>query len=315
MTNKEKYINLCKMKKVALFNQHWWLDAVCGETNWDVSIVEKGGNIFAAMPFFKNKKFIFDIINLPKLTQNIDIYFNYPKNQKYYKKLSFEKEMIEKILLQIPHFDMHEQSFSYKTTNLLPFYWANYKLSIGYTYIIKDIDLDTFEKNLETDIRRRNKKAKNLGIEIYEDDNINEFYRINEMTFKRQGRNIPYTLEFIKNLYRTCKEKNSVKVYFAKYENSIIASNFLVYDENTVYYLMGGVDTNSRDLGGMDVLLLESIKFALNTNRTFDFEGSMVPSIEKYFRSFGSMQKPYYIVSKTNSKILKFRNFISDIQK
>ena len=147
MTNKEKYIKLCEKVYIPLFNQYWWLNAVCGEDNWDVAIVEKGGNIFAAMPYYKNKKFIFDVINLPKLTQNIDIYFNYPKNQKYYKKLSFEKEMIEEILLQIPYFDMHEQSFSYMITNLLPFYWANYKLSIRYTYVIENTDFDCFNKN------------------------------------------------------------------------------------------------------------------------------------------------------------------------
>jgi lipid II:glycine glycyltransferase (peptidoglycan interpeptide bridge formation enzyme) len=136
------------------------------------------------------------------------------------------------------------------------------------------------------------------------------------MTFARQGRSISYSLEFIKNLYRTCKTNNAVKMFFAKdKENNIIAGNFLIYDENTVYYLMGGIDPKYKDLGGMDVVQFESIKFTLNSGRKFDFEGSMIESIEKYFRSFGAIQKPYFHISKTNSKLLKVRDAIRDILK
>jgi len=35
----------------------------------------------------------------------------------------------------------------------------------------------------------------------------------------------------------------------------------------------------------------------------------------KYFRSFGAIQKPYFYISKTNSKLLKVRNSIKDILK
>jgi hypothetical protein len=32
--------------------------------------------------------------------------------------------------------------------------------------------------------------------------------------------------------------------------------------------------------------------------KTFDFEGSMLPEVEKYFRGFGANLIPYYRVSK-----------------
>jgi len=99
-------------------------------------------------------------------------------------------------------------------------------------------------------------------------------------------------------------------MYFAKYEGNVIAVNFLVYDDNTVCYLMGGIHPDFKDLGGMDVVQFESIKFALESERAFDFEGSMIESIEKYFRSFGGFQKPYFNISKTNSKLLKIRSLI-----
>ncbi len=78
---------------------------------------------------------------------------------------------------------------------------------------------------------------------------------------------------------------------------------------------MGGINPSKKDLGAMDLIQYESIKFALLTNRDFDFEGSMVESIEKYFRSFGSIQKTYFQISKTNSKLLKIKSCLRDIKK
>lgn len=124
--------------------------------------------------------------------------------------------------------------------------------------------------------------------------------------------NIPYSFEFVKNLFEKCKENSAVKMYFAKYQDEVIAVNFLVYDDNTVYYLMGGIDPSKKDLGAMDAIQYESIKFALQSGRRFDFEGSMIESIEKYFRSFGAIQTPYFSISKTNSKLLKIRKLIKE---
>ena len=122
--------------------------------------------------------------------------------------------------------------------------------------------------------------------------------------------------EFVKNLYKQCSVNNACKIFYAKEVNgNIIAANFLVYDDTTVYYLMGGIDPTKKDLGGMDMILHESVKFALESGRRFDFEGSMLESVEKYFRSYGSQQKPYYNISKVNSKALKLQIALKDMIK
>jgi len=317
MSNKQKYRKFCiQEKNIPIFSKDWWLDSVCGYDNWDAVVIEKGGNIFATMPYFSTKKFGKHLVHQPILTQTMGIYFKYPQNQKYYKKLSFEKEMIEKILEKIPKFDKFSQSFHHSNLNLLPFYWAGFNINVNYTYVIENITIKELENNFETDIRRRRRKANAIGVKVYESDDIKKFYELNKMTFIRQNRDIPYSFEFIENLYKNCKENNACKMFFVKDKDGIvIAGNFLIYDENTVYYLMGGIDPDRKDLGGMDVVQFESIKFALESGRRFDFEGSMIESIEKYFRSFGAIQKPYFSISKTNSKLLKTRDLLREIIK
>jgi lipid II:glycine glycyltransferase (peptidoglycan interpeptide bridge formation enzyme) len=314
VTNKEKYKEFCqKEKDMPIFSRDWWLDSVCGENNWDVGLFEKGGEIWASLPYQKTKKAIFEIITMPILTQTMGIYIKYPPKQKYYKKLSWEKEVMENLILNLPKIDSFSQNFHHVITNWLPFYWAGFEQSTRFTYIIENISIEDLEKNFATDIRRRRRKANELGIEIIESEDIKTFYKLNTMTFIRKNINISYSFEFVKNLFEKCKQNGAVKMYFAKYQDKIIAVNFLVYDDKTVYYLMGGIHPDFKDLGAMDAIQFKSIKFALESGRAFDFEGSMVESIEKYFRSFGAVQKPYFTISKTNSKLLKIRKLIKEI--
>ena len=92
-TNKQKYRDLCQLERsIPIFSKDWWLDAVCGEDKWDVAIVEKGGHIFASMPYYLMRKNGFNSIIMPRLTQSMGPWLHYPKKQKYAKRLSFEKD-------------------------------------------------------------------------------------------------------------------------------------------------------------------------------------------------------------------------------
>ncbi len=126
MTPKDKYRQLCKDEKtIPIFSKDWWMDAVCGETNWDVLIVEKGGKIVAFMPIYIKRKYGIKYISQPKATQLSGIHIIYPENQKYERRLSYEKEIMNEIIDQLENLDIayYQQNFHYSVTNWLPFYW------------------------------------------------------------------------------------------------------------------------------------------------------------------------------------------------
>ncbi|MEM0333400.1 MAG: FemAB family protein [Candidatus Aenigmatarchaeota archaeon] len=317
MTNKEKYREFCKKEpNIPIFSKDWWLDAVCGEENWDVCIVEKGGEVWATMPYYIQKKLGFTFLTMPKLTQTLGPYIRYPENQKYYSKLSWEKEMMTILIEQLPKIDYFKQNFNYKITNWLPFYWKGFEQTTRYTYIIpKSFTLDLIEKEYETDVRRRRRKAEKFGVKLLETNNIENFYYINKLTFERKGYQIPYTFELVKKIYDTCSVKNAVKIVDAVYQNKIISSAFFIEDSESVYYLMGGIVPEFKDIGGMEAIIHYGIAYAISNKKNFDFEGSMVESIEKFFRSFGAIQRPYFSIFKINSKVLKIYKTIKDLLK
>ena len=80
------------------------------------------------------------------------------------------------------------------------------------------------------------------------------------------------------------------------------------FNGNTAYYLMGGGDPELRNSGATSLVLWEAICRQPEIVEVFDFEGSMIEPIERFCRAFGAVQTPYFRVSHTPSKLLRFMN-------
>ena len=307
MTNKERYIEFCKKEPIPIYSQYWWLDAVCADGEWNVLLFEKGGEIWASMPIYKKKKYIFDIITMPKLTKNMGVYIKYPENQKYYKKLSWEKEIMKYFIEKLPKFDYFDISLHYDVQNWLPFYWKGFKSDVAYSYIIKDTDnIDLVWSSFASEVRTKIKKAKKK-VTAHETQDINELYSLIKKTYERQDKTPPYPIEFLQKLDSACKKNNARKILIAKDdEGNAHSAIFFVWDKKSVYLLISGGDPKLRNSGAKNLLVWEAINFASQNKLDFDFEGSMVENIEKYNYSFGAKQSVFFNISKINSKILNF---------
>jgi hypothetical protein len=304
---KAKYKKFCESESVPIFSQPWWLDAVCGPNNWDVLLFEKGGTLWASMPYYIKKKFGFTIIGMPLLTQTLGPYIKYPAGQKYEAKLSWEQEVMEYFIDKLPSFSVFSVNFHKSITNWLPFYWSGFHQTTRYSYVIpKGMSFDEVLKNCSNDTKRRLLRLNELGIKPYESFDVGNLYRLASLTFKRKTMEIPYSYDFFYNLARACMQNDACKIYFVDdTDGNKVAGGLFVYDKNTVYYLVGGIDPEKKNLGAMNLVMFEGIKFALETGREFDFEGSMVKEIEKYFRSFGAIQVPYFRVYKYKTLVIR----------
>jgi len=308
MTNREKYREFCKKEEnIPLFSKDWFLDSTCGIDNWDVALVEKGGEILGSMPFYKKRKAIFNIITMPKFTQTMGVYLKYPEGQKYEKRLSYEKEIMTNLIEQLPKVDYFNQSFHYSVTNWLPFYWKGYTQTTNYTYVIENLkDLDSVFSNFNHSKRKNIKKAEKV-LEVKFDLSAKDFYDNHKMTLEKQGSEISYSFEDFNRLYNSTYEHNAGRtIYAVDIDNNIHAGLFVIWDKNSAYDLISTIDPDYRNIGGATLLVREIIKFLSPKTDRFDFEGSMIENVEKSFRQFGAKQKPYFNITKIESNVLKF---------
>jgi len=309
-SNKQYYKQFSEQVDVPLFLQYQWFDALYDDSEWDVSLVKKGDNVVGILPYVVANKKSFKIITPQFLSPYQGVRIIYPEGQKYSSKVGFEKEVINGLIDQLPKVDSFKQNFLPGFTNWMPFNWKGYEQTTRYTYIINDLsDTNKVFAGFKENIRREIRKAeKTLTIEKTED--IDLMFQMKEKVYKSNNDIYPIPLSKLKAVYTFCKLNNCGELLIAKdVDNNIHSVLLYVWDNESAYYLHGVTDKTYKTSGSMSLLLWEAIKRSSIKTKAFNFEGSMVESIERYFRGFGGEQVPYFQINKTNSKVLKLLNY------
>ena len=90
------------------------------------------------------------------------------------------------------------------------------------------------------------------------------------------------------------QRKNQCKWFVAQDEQkNNLAWVLIVWDSQSAYNIINGVDIRHKG-GALPLCIWEAIKYASTVTKSFDFEGSMIPSVERIYRHFGAKQKQYF---------------------
>src|SRR5690606_17690157 len=153
------------------------------------------------------------------------------------------------------------------------------------TYRVENLSDETILwRHLDQSVRNVIRKAERNSVVVTDSDGeLESFIKLNEQVFARQGLKIPYSANLIRRLDAAAEQQGSRKLLLARSaRGEPLAGVFLVWDEHTVYYLMGGSSSEQRGSGANTLCLWEAIRFAARTKRNFDFEGSMIEGIEHF---------------------------------
>jgi hypothetical protein len=282
----------------SLFDQPWWLDAVA-PGSWDAVVVRSGGQVVARLPYTTTRRYGLTLLGQPPLTQFLGPWLA-PVAGKQAHRLEVEKDRMSALIAALPRFDRFQQSFSPRVSNWLPFYWAGFSATVRYTYRLDDLDdLDAVWAGFQENVRRQIRKAERQ-VEVRDDLGLATFVRLNEATFERRGQEVPYSAGLVRCLDEACAQRGVRKILFAvDSARRVHAAIYVVWDANSAYYLMGGRSDEFRTSGATSLLMWKAIQSAAGVTRAFDFEGSMIESIERFFRSFGATQTPFFHVGKS----------------
>ncbi len=304
MTKQELWIDFCTKndEDICIYNKPFWLDAVCdGRENWGVFLVEENGEPQAALPYYKRKRMGLRYISMPPMTSHNGIWMKPVANEKTEKRISREYKLYKLLIEQIEASGatFYNQCFSTEVKNWQPFFWTGYKQKTLYTFCIScPHNLDEAVKNFGKSTRQNIRKASEAGT-ISEFDDVALFYSINCQMFACKHAKNPNDQALLERVYKACKEHDAVKMLCAKdLEGTICGALFFVYDAKKVHALMCGTIPDKRSFNFDTALKYEGIKFACETGRTFDFEGSMIEGVANCMLRFGAEMCPYYLIRK-----------------
>ncbi|HUT35660.1 MAG TPA: GNAT family N-acetyltransferase [Planctomycetota bacterium] len=283
-----------------LFCRSWWLQAV-SPGQFEVLVLRKGGRIVAGMPLVRYRRWGFQAIHMPQLTQTLGPLLGPPTSENYEKQLSNEMELLADLVAAIPRVAHTSFFCHYSFTNWLPFYWAGYQQTTRYTYVIEDLsDPEAAFARFAHSKRKNVKKAERL-VEVREDMPPREFYDHHAASLRKQGDAIFYTYELFERIHRATAERGAGKTWLAvDAEGHVHSAIFVVFDARSAYYLISTIDPDHRSSDSATLLVQRAIGYVASRTRRFDFEGSMIQSVEGSFRKFGAVQKPYFHIHRND---------------
>lgn len=301
MNSKERYSQFMKKNYVPLYSKAWWMDSVCLPENWDVWVYEKDGDVCAAMPYYMEMRGAYKYITKAPLTQNNGIIFKEDRAAKEETVAKFQEHVIDAAdtFIQSLGLDVYEQQYHYNFYNWLPFFWNGYTAATRYTYVIEntsDVEAlwDEMSSGCRWDIRKGYKHAK-----MCEGNDAEQFWNLHKKIFEKQGLECPFSHDLWIRLYQACTTHECGKILYAKdNEGTVLSILFLIWDERSVYHLLGGSMPEHQHLQTYSMLTWEGIKFASQMGLKYDFEGSMIKRISKSMRRYGGEPKPYFRIRK-----------------
>ena len=232
------------------------------------------------------------------LTPYLGILF--PKSDaKYVTTISANKEIATQFALFLKReFDSVQLRFPPEVVDLQPFIWEGFQASVRYTYRLRVTHMNAAWEAM--DARRRNdiRSAEKAGITVEQGNALTRVLELSESTFRRQR---------IELTFRKAAERFEAAVASPARSRSFIARNrvgqdigaaYIVWDEKRAYYLLGGYDSQAEKAAACSLALWQAIRFTAEELKLpeFDFEGSMIPAVEGFFRKFGGTLTPTYSV-------------------
>lgn len=106
------------------------------------------------------------------------------------------------------------------------------------------------------------------------------------------------TLKDYENFERLCgylhQQNNVVVRKVISINNELLAVALLLKDEHRLYNLMNSTTITGRKTEANHFLFDEIFKEFAGSKYIFDFEGSDLPGVKKFYEKFGAMDQPYY---------------------
>ena len=298
--NKQVFYEMAEANH-GVFASREWLE-IYGDALTLVAIYKDEQQLIGGFYYLNTKKAGFTYIKLPPYTPHCGLFYkNESKNKA--SQLNFTKELLNEVggYLEQQKFTLCVLAFPSQIIDFQNFIWRDFKVIPNYTYRIQlNQSIETIVSNFDSKNRNAINKSLKEGLQVKEGlQKPNELYDYFLESLTKAGANV-YKDE-LKNIFlKFASVKNSFALQ-ACMDDKIIGTVFCIYDHKNCYYLLGGVDKAAGVQGINNLLILKSIEKAKSLGcEIFDFEGSMLKGVEKFFRSFGPDLVPYFTVNKAH---------------
>ncbi|MGV0978964.1 hypothetical protein [Empedobacter falsenii] len=264
---------LNKSVNYRIYAEVFYLDALI-ENNWDCYVLN---DYEAIMPLPFVKKFGFKFIVQPIYCQQLGVFHQENFSKETFQ--LFEKKLHRNLVRAYAFNEENTEMFEPKGQKKV-----NYILDLNQDY---ENLFSIYSRNRRNEIR----KVEKFNYKIENVTQLNRFFELNSSyEYLITNNLINYSQEKIQSLFNQ-KIINIYEIF--DLEKKIIGCQLIMISKNRIYNFAFARNKISKSNFGSAYIIDYIIKNFSNSELTFDFEGSMVPSIAKFMQDFGSTGKKY----------------------
>ncbi len=273
----EAYRRFCEDGQLPVFYHPGWLDRAAGEGQWGFALLnDADGAIRAAWPYLRVRKWGMNALLNPRMTSYLGPVAAGPS----------EDEELTALYHRLPRHLLLEQKIN-PDAGISGTPVSKIQRIPSPTYLL---NLKTEEsrllENMKESLRRQIRKAeRNLEVTAGQPDELAMLFDA-ELRGK-VGRNL-LPLPQLTALLALLKGENGF-LLAARASGQVLGGIAIVRNFRSYYYLIGAQNEKGREMAAMSGLMWEAIREVRRRGAPlFDFEGSSIPSIARFFSSFGA---------------------------
>ena len=258
-----------------IYAYSWYLDIVAD--NWDVLVLN---DYEAVMPLPWRQKYFIKYIYPPAWTQQLGVFSSNTISEELI--VSFIKAIprkFKKITIQFNSGNV------FKHKNITE--RVNYILPLNRSY-------EEVYKEYRADRKNRVKQGYRNNLSIKE-VNIQSLIEIGKRYYSYLNINNDDYLKLKKLAFYALKKKNGFITGIERNDGSILGGVLFLESKSRITYLFSVVTDEGKNKQVTSSIIDSLIKDKISSNKTLDFEGSMIDGIADFYRSFGGKKELYYL--------------------
>ena len=258
-----------------IYAYSFYLDAMT--KNWDALVFN---DYEAVMPLTWNKKYGIHYLYQPFLTAQLGL---------------FGKSITEKLCSDFIH--AIPSKFRYIDISLNSGHVIGAPSSYSLQRLNHLLDLnkpyEQLYKNYGDNIQRNIKKAVQAGCKIEKGFDVEKVIHLAEEQMRNHSKETNDNVNRFRRLYQQLESKQKAITYGISLDNELLASCVFFFSHNRAYYILVGNHPDSKTIGASHALIDAFIKDHAGKKMILDFEGSDIPGLALFYKSFGAIEIIY----------------------
>lgn len=290
--------NILANESGSIFNSLPWIN-LYGTNLEHYGIFDNDQKLVAAFYLYKTKQFGLTYYKNPPYSPHIGLCYK-NKSANKANALAFDKNLnteLADFILSL-NYGLLTLALPATVKDAQPFIWKKFKTIPNYTYHVDlQLPVDQLLQNMASDKRNSLKKAEKDGIKTVFNPNYKIVEELILKTFSRKQKSVDAV--FVNKILHQFANADNSFAFVSYLNDRPISCAFCLVDKTTCYYLLGGYDSEHKHQGAGVSTIWQAILYAKAKGlQTFDFEGSMLPEVEKFFRGFGGNLVPYFTINR-----------------